>query len=260
VSQLPSRPVFHRTSTLHKLLPQGWTHDNPESLYRHLHGQHHGLFRECGLKWEIEKEASALAYYTAAIAVVERKKVPLLGEAVDRRAIAQVLARFNNGSIHSRMCFICGQVKIDTGAPRSDIEMREGAWFNALSRESLDANLSFSTFKRLYMDDRHSALHEAPELADGTTEWRRILLLGGERPVRVPVICNPEDVVCSAGCTHAANEVCPECRVPVCQQCRITAMHEERYRTEERGVGGWATTPDGAPITTACLFVSAADN
>ena len=57
-----------------------------------------------------DAEMTALAYYTAAICEQERRHVPLIGPAVDRRTMTLVYRVANSETIKSLMCFCCAQI------------------------------------------------------------------------------------------------------------------------------------------------------
>ena len=61
--------------------------------------------------------------YREALAVQERRAVPAVGPAVDRRAFEATLERYNDDSIQALICFVCARICLNTGGSRSDIEL-----------------------------------------------------------------------------------------------------------------------------------------
>ena len=66
--------------------------------------------------------------YGEALAVQERRAVPAVGPAVDRRAFDATLEVYNDDRIQSLICFVCARVCLNTGGARSDIAFRNGTW------------------------------------------------------------------------------------------------------------------------------------
>ena len=67
----------------------------------------------------------------------------------------------------------------------------------------------------------------APDLAPGSTEWQRRLIVPGTGR-REPLLCCPEDVERGPLCRHAEDEVCADCSVPLCLTCeRAIVWHEQ---------------------------------
>ena len=73
--------------------------------------------------WEVYKEG---------LAVQERRRVPVVGAAVDRRAFETTLEVYNDESIHSLICFVCARVCLHTAGAHSTISYRNGAWLLTL--------------------------------------------------------------------------------------------------------------------------------
>jgi len=69
--------------------------------------------------WDVYKEA---------LAVQERRAVPAVGPAVDRRAFEATLERYNDDSIQALICFVCARICLKTGASHSEIEYCAGSW------------------------------------------------------------------------------------------------------------------------------------
>ena len=70
--------------------------------------------------------------YQEALAVQERRTVPAVGAAIDRRAFEATLERYNDDRIQSLICFVCARVCLNTGASHSEIEYRPGSWLVSL--------------------------------------------------------------------------------------------------------------------------------
>ena len=59
--------------------------------------------------------------YLAALACNERRWVPAVGAAIDRRAFEATLDLYNDESIQSLICFVCARICLRTNSARSDI-------------------------------------------------------------------------------------------------------------------------------------------
>ena len=73
--------------------------------------------------WDVCKEA---------LAVQERRRVPVVGVAVDRRAFETTFEVYNDDSIRSLICFVCARVCLHTGGAHSAINYRPGEWLLTL--------------------------------------------------------------------------------------------------------------------------------
>ena len=70
--------------------------------------------------------------YREALAVQERRAVPAVGPAVDRRAFEATLERYNDDSIQALICFVCARICLKTGASHSEMDYRPGSWLVGL--------------------------------------------------------------------------------------------------------------------------------
>ena len=66
--------------------------------------------------------------YREALAVQERRAVPAVGPAVDRRAFEATQGRYNDDNVQALICFVCARICLNTGGARSDIAFRKGTW------------------------------------------------------------------------------------------------------------------------------------
>ena len=85
--------------------------------------QHVALAEEDDDVWDVYKEG---------LAVQERRRVPVVGAAVDRRAFERTLEVYNDESIRSLICFVCARVCLHTGGAHSAINYRPGEWLLTL--------------------------------------------------------------------------------------------------------------------------------
>ena len=89
-------------------------------------------------------------FYSAAISSIERRNVPKVGYSIDRRSFGQVMQCYNDEKVRSLICFVCAQVKPDTGVEHSRIKIRKGGWIANLSTTALRDNLLYKQFRKNY--------------------------------------------------------------------------------------------------------------
>ena len=78
------------------------------------------------------EEENIYDIYREALAVQERKGVPAVGAAVDRRAFDATLAVFNDQSIQALICMCCARICVQTAGPQSSIDYQTGKWLLSL--------------------------------------------------------------------------------------------------------------------------------
>ena len=69
--------------------------------------------------------------YLEALACNERRGVPAVGAAIDRRAFEATLDLYNDESIQSLICFVCVRICLRTNRARLDIEFKTGEWLRS---------------------------------------------------------------------------------------------------------------------------------
>ena len=79
-----------------------------------------------------EEDDDVWDVYKEGLAVQERRRVPVVGAAVDRRAFETTLEVYNDESIHSLICFVCARVCLHTAGTHSTIGYRNGTWLLSL--------------------------------------------------------------------------------------------------------------------------------
>ena len=95
-------------------------------LKEHIVRRHKDAIREVAL---VEEDADVWDVYKEALAEQERKRVPVVGAAVDRRAFQTTLEEvYNDDCIRSLICFVCARVCLNTGGCSSEISYRPGSW------------------------------------------------------------------------------------------------------------------------------------
>ena len=153
-----------------------------------------------------------LDYYCAAVAAREREHMPSVGVSIDRRTFKSLSEVYNSTKIRSLVCFVCAQVRLDSGGFKSDITYRDGKWLwklHALHPPRLDLNLGLRTFLKRYAPGYESGegvFARAKELCAGNWEWQRTLLSRTQALEPIELLCCPEDHRHCGG-THAAHEV-----------------------------------------------------
>lgn len=81
---------------------------------------------------------------------IERRKVPIVGPSVDRRATDYLVQMFNDQKIKSLLCFACAQIKVDTGGCRSEIKYMSTRWLLTIAPKVLSKNFSMDEFQKRY--------------------------------------------------------------------------------------------------------------
>ena len=80
----------------------------------------------------VEEDDDVWDVYKEGLAVQERRRVPVVGAAVDRRAFETTLEVYNDDSTRSLICFVCARVCLHTGGAHSAINYRPGEWLLTL--------------------------------------------------------------------------------------------------------------------------------
>ena len=189
-------------------------------------------------RWDLYKEA---------IAVLERRGVPVVGPSVDRRATDHLVQMYNDQRVKSLICFACAQIKVDTGGCRSDIEYCSTKWLLTAPPKAIWKNFSIEEFEKRYckpgtpLARSGNGTATSDIIAPNFTDWQVSLqaeavedYITTERASRklgdgeiedvrklagCSLLCCPEDVQCSVG-GHSKEALCLKCRFPVCKSCR----------------------------------------
>ena len=114
----------------------GWENDTCSAetfwdrvLRAHILRHHKDEIQDVALA---EEDDDVWDVYKEGLAVQERRRVPVVGAAVDRRAFETTLEVYNDESIHSLICFVCARVCLHTAGTHSTIGYRNGAWLLSL--------------------------------------------------------------------------------------------------------------------------------
>ena len=98
-------------------------------LKAHILQHHKDLIEEVAL---VEEDDDVWDVYKEGLAVQERRRVPVVGAAVDRRAFERTLEVYNDETIRSLICFVCARVCLHTGGAHSAVSYKKGAWLLGL--------------------------------------------------------------------------------------------------------------------------------
>ena len=98
-------------------------------LKAHILRQHKDQIQDVAF---VEEDDDVWEVYKEGLAVQERRRVPVVGAAVDRRAFERTLEVYNDESIRSLICFVCARVRLHTGGAHSAINYRPGEWLLTL--------------------------------------------------------------------------------------------------------------------------------
>ena len=114
----------------------GWQDDDRHAeafwdrvLKAHILRQHKDQIQKVAF---VEEDVDVWDVYKEGLAVQERRRVPVVGAAVDRRAFETTLEVYNDDSIRSLICFVCARVCLHTGGAHSAINYRPGDWLLTL--------------------------------------------------------------------------------------------------------------------------------
>ena len=205
-------------------------HPWDQELRTHVLDAHADGIAEAGKGIEAEMTTEHVLWdvYREAIAVIERRGIPVVGPSVDRRATDHLVQRFNDQRIKGLVCFCCAQVKPDTGGCRSAIEFKTGRWLCSAPATALWNTFALEEFQRRYCQPGSalSPLRTGDNTNDirGTdfTQWQVRLTAsavqqyveeqgaehqGSEEQQEYQrrlqyafLLCCPEDQECHAGC------------------------------------------------------------
>ena len=104
-------------------------------------------------------------FYKGALSVQERLRTPLAGASIDRRVFSQLAHVCNDDRIRSLMCFLCQQIKLDTGRIRSDITFMSARWLFSLPVGSLVKNFSMQKFTAKYRRPGSPLAYRGPDFS-----------------------------------------------------------------------------------------------
>ena len=114
----------------------GWQDDDRHAevfwdrvLKAHILRKHKQLIQGVAF---VEEDDDVWDVYKEGLAVQERRRVPVVGAAVDRRAFETTMEVYNDDSIRSLICFVCARVCLHTSGAHSQINYRPGEWLLSL--------------------------------------------------------------------------------------------------------------------------------
>ena len=125
-----------------------WHGDTDDALKAHLLNDHAAQFRRaCGEDDEIWFDV-----YLGAIASIERRQIPAVGLTKDRQMLRKLTRRYNDETICSLVCMVCGQIKTKTPAENSHIDWQGLGWLAKLPKASktLDMNCGWDEWSKDY--------------------------------------------------------------------------------------------------------------
>ena len=125
-----------------------WHGEADAALRAHLLSDHAGQCRRtCG-----EDDAFWFDMYLGAITSIERKQVPAVGLSKDRQMMNKLTRCYNDETICSLVCTVCGQIKTMTPGENSHINWHGPAWFAELPKASktLGANCGWDEWCKQY--------------------------------------------------------------------------------------------------------------
>ena len=208
-----------------------WVGADEDALRQHVMGKH--FQDELPLyKWEKAcfGNLPQLDFYIAAIRHKEEQKMPDVGISVDRRALTNAIAETRH--VRALVCFVCAQVKVDTGIlHKTDITLsRENAKLidekHKKNQGVIYYNLSAAFFRSTYMKgDNEQPWRRSPEFENNDWEWRRIFRFSQKGSDDMEMLCCPEDCLPCGG-DHDETVLCRDCYIPLCSKCRSYIAEE----------------------------------
>jgi len=230
--------------------------NDEDALRQHVIGKH---FQEDVPLYDWERKCYGawpqLDYYVAGIRRKEDQKMPDTGISTDRRALANAIA----GTLHARslVCFICGQVKTDTGIlQKSDITLSKenAAMLDDLQRKNPQAllyNLSAGFFRDTYTKGpNEQPWRRRPEFEEKDWEWRRLFKFSRKGVADMEMLCNPEDCLHCGG-DHDETTICRNCHVVMCSKCRSYLKEEAGNSMAKKSGDGLESLPFCIPMALA---------
>ena len=209
-----------RCSERCQVLPNGCVAccGDPSCLREHLatvHGQ--SFMSLCGM----EGKSMHYSMYLEAIAHKEQKLMPMVGASIDRRTFGHVAADLSEEAVRSMVCMCCARVALSQNGTTGIALIRAETYFDSISPTSWENKWCFQMFKKRYMEEDKSPLHNDPGLADNNWTWK--LRLSCSRYRGRLLLCCPEDVQC--GQRHSVSDLCSRCRVPLCKDCFLMSRN-----------------------------------
>ena len=165
------------------------------------------------------------AFYDAAVAYQERKKMPTVGCSVDRRSSEAFSDRYNDESLSAPMCFLCARVlALDTHDDTCGIAYRQmftGQKFGKMDRDCTHQTIGHATYMEEYgkiparaSEQGSSASSNKSIPKEAFKDWLVCMPFDSGD---VTVLCCPEDVQCDNH--HTKESICRGCMVPMCDAC-----------------------------------------
>lgn len=241
-----------------------WTGCTSDELCAHLSCQHDEAFRdsECissmGVDMIEERHPHSkvncaecngysapilrnwLPFYSGAVALLERKKMPTVGCSVDRRSCSAYAERLQDKNLCAPICFMCARVlPYDKCDESSEIEWHKafiGTRFGSMDAEVTRSTIGLDTYIHEYgtiperwsgNPDQRVASKEIDTCAFDA--WRATIPFeSGD----VDVLCCPEDVRCTEHLNdlEPENKLCHNCEVPMCNSCWSAIQNQKPHR------------------------------
>ena len=220
-----------------------WCGDGMEELRQHLGASHCEDFARCRALTPHARRYEDVDLYEEAIAIKEREQFPLVGPSVDRRTIELLLTSYNDHSVRSLVCFVCGQTKTQTQGNNADIGPQSAGWLASLPIETLEANIGWEKwFERFGSTEPLVRYGPGQHVDNPRRDWCIRLRFYGAH-TSIDLFGCPEDWSCGAPlepplregcdeteqrrrqhCESRADDVptlCEHCILPVCRACRV---------------------------------------
>ena len=100
----------------------------------------------------LRTESRTTIGYRGAISFIERNQVPAVGLTKDRQVLRKLASVYNNDTVCSLVCFVCGQIHTKTPCKNSHIDWKGDGWLASLNKakQTLQTNCGWDKWCENY--------------------------------------------------------------------------------------------------------------
>jgi hypothetical protein len=183
-----------------------------------------------------------LAFYSGAVAVLERQKMPTVGCSVDRRSCSAYAEWFRDENLCAPICFTCARVlpydKCDATSEIGWYKAFTGSRFGTMDAELTSCTIGLETYIGEYgtiperwSGDPYLRARGKKIETNAFDDWRATVPFDSGD---VDVLCCAEDVRCADHMhdTEAQKMLCQNCEVPMCDSCWSAIENPKPHRPQ----------------------------